>query len=200
VSSSLRLRPATPHDAANLAILMDMASRGLVSWVWSTLAQRGQSPLELGRNRIRTHSDIPSHYANWTVAEVGPDIVGAFAGYMVPDPYAPGDVSELPDVYRPLLELEALAAGSWFLMALAVYPEFHRRGFGSALLAAAEQIASKRGASQMTLTVSTENDGACVLYMRHGFSAMARRQMVPYPGSGDNCEWMLLVKPCLSRL
>ena len=50
------------------------------------------------------------------------------------NPYDPGDVSELPDVYAPLLELEALAAGSWFLMAIAVYPEFRRRGFGSALL------------------------------------------------------------------
>jgi ribosomal protein S18 acetylase RimI-like enzyme len=190
------LRAATPRDAADLAILMDMASRGLVSWVWSTLARRGQSPLELGRHRIRTRNDIPSHFANWTVAEVGPDVVGAFAGYIVPNPYEPGDVSGLPDVYGPLLELEAVAAGNWFLMALAVYPEFHRRGFGSALLAAAGRTADESRARRMTLTISTENHGALALYRRDGFSEVARRQMLPYPGSGDNGEWVLLGKPC----
>lgn len=196
MSSTLRMRTATPQDAADLAILLDMASRGLVSWVWSKLVRPGQSPLELGRNRILAHPDIPSHYANWTIAEAGPDLVGAFAGYVVPVPYEPGDVSGLPDVYGPLLELESIAAGSWFVMALAVYPEFRRRGFGAALLAAAMRAARNSGVSQMTLTVSTENWSAFELYRRDGFVEVARRRALPYQESGDDGAWVLLSKPC----
>ena len=32
-------------------------------------------------------------FRDWTVAENEGEIVGAFAGYVVPDPYNPGDVN-----------------------------------------------------------------------------------------------------------
>ena len=46
------LRPATKQDAAQLAVPMDIASRGLVSWAWTAHASAGRLPLEVGRVRI----------------------------------------------------------------------------------------------------------------------------------------------------
>ena len=186
------LRPATREDAVDLAILMDMASRGLVNWMWSRIAEAGQSALEVGRERLRQRADLPSHYSRWIVAEQDGEVMGGFAGYVVPDPYDAGDVSDLPDVYGPLLELEALAAGSWFLMAIAVYPEFQRQGLGSDLIEAAMAAARKLGAARIALTVSAANDPACRLYQRHGFRETARRRAIPFPGSGDIGDWVLL--------
>ncbi|MFO0992630.1 MAG: GNAT family N-acetyltransferase [Hyphomicrobiales bacterium] len=186
------LRPATREDAVDLAILMDMASRGLVSWLWSTIAEPGQSALEVGRERLRDRADLPSHYQRWFVAERDGEVAGGFAGYVVPDPYDAGDVSDLPDVYGPLLELEALAAGSWFLMAIAVYPDFRRHGLGSRLLEEAIAAARQSSVEQVSLTVSTVNDTARRLYERHGFRESARRRAIGFPGSGDIGDWMLL--------
>jgi GNAT superfamily N-acetyltransferase len=188
------LRPANKQDAVQLAVLMDIASRGLVSWVWSTLTSAGQSSLEIGRGRIRSRQDLPSHFSRWTIAENEEEIIGAFAGYVVPDPYDPGDVSELPDVYAPLLELESLAAGCWFLMALSVYPEFRHRGIGSFMLQAAITQAQKCAANRMALTVSSANKTALALYLRAGFYEAARRRYIGFPGSSDSGDWILLTK------
>jgi len=182
-------------DAVNLAILMDMASRGLLNWAWSSLAEPGQSALEVGRDRILNRTDIPSHYSRWCVAEHDGALAGGHAGYVVPDPYDPGDVSDLPDVYGPLLELEALAAGSWFLMAIAVYPEFQKAGLGSTLLESALGTARESAVERIMLTVSTVNENAFRLYDRHGFREVARRRALPFPGSGDIGEWVLLSRP-----
>ncbi len=188
------LRPAKEHEAVHLAVLMDIASRGLVSWYWSTLASAGQGPMEIGRARIRTRNDLPSHFSRWMVAESEREIVGAFAGYMVPEPYNPGDVNELPEVYAPLLELETLAAGCWFLMSLSVYPAFRHRGIGSSLLQAAISQAQDCPASRMALTVSSENRDAISLYLRSGFSEGARRRYIAFPGSSESGEWILLTR------
>lgn len=192
MAAKFSLRPATRKDAVDLAILMDMASRGLLNWFWSTLAEPGQSALEVGRDRILNRSDVPSHYSRWCVAEQDGAIAGGYAGYVVPKPYDPGDVSELPDVYAPLLELEALAAGSWFLIAIAVYPEFRKQGLGSVLLKSAIGEAQRFEAQKIALTVSTANETALQLYEDHGFEELARRQAVAFPSSGEIGQWMLL--------
>lgn len=194
MAAKFSLRPATRKDAVDLAILMDMASRGLLNWFWSTLAEPGQSALEVGRDRILNRSDVPSHYSRWCVAEQDGAIAGGYAGYVVPDPYDPGDVSDLPDVYAPLLELEALAAGSWFLIAIAVYPEFRKEGLGATLLESASAEARDSGADQIMLTVSTANESAVRLYMRYGLREIGRRRAIAFPGSGEIGEWVLLEK------
>jgi ribosomal protein S18 acetylase RimI-like enzyme len=177
---------------------MDIASHGLVSWYWSTLALAGQSPLEIGRGRLQGRHDLPSHYSHWTIAENEGEIVGAFAGYVIPDPYSPGDAKELPKVYAPLLELESLAAGCWYLMSLSVYPEFRHRGIGSSLLQAAILQAQGYPVSRMALTVNSANKEALALYLQTGFSEMARRQYIAFPGSPDSGEWILLSKELIS--
>lgn len=188
------LRPAREHDAVHLAVLMDIASRGLVSWYWSRLASAGQPTMEIGRTRIRTRIDLPSHFSRWIVAENEREIVGAFAGYMIPDPYNPSDVSELPEVYAPLLELETIAAGCWFLTSLSVYPEFRHRGIGSSLLQAAISQARDYPAHRMALTVSSENRQALALYLRNGFTEAARRRYIAFPGSSESGDWILLAR------
>jgi ribosomal protein S18 acetylase RimI-like enzyme len=195
MAADFSLRPAMRENAVDLAILMDMASRGLVNWVWSRIAEPGQSALEVGRERLRDRADLPSHYQRWIVAECDGVVAGGFAGYVVPDPYDPGNVSDLPDVYGPLLELEAVAAGSWFLMAIAVYPEFRRQGLGSRLLEAATDAARQSGVGRASLTVSTANKIACRLYERHGFRESARRRAIGFPGSGEIGDWLLLSRP-----
>jgi ribosomal protein S18 acetylase RimI-like enzyme len=194
MNANVRFRQAQESDALDLACLIDSASRGLACWLWSTLREPGQGTIEVGRHRIRTLSASPLYYGAFTVAEIDGAIAGALTGRLIPVPYERGDSADLPDVFAPLLELEAVAAGSWYLTVISVYPEFRGQGLGSALLRKAEEIARLTEAPQMSLAVGDANPGALKLYLRHGFEEWTRRPYVPFPGSMDKGDWILLKK------
>jgi ribosomal protein S18 acetylase RimI-like enzyme len=194
MNPDVRFRQARESDALDLACLIDSASRGLALWLWSTLRSPGQSAIEVGRHRIRTVAASPHYYQAFTVAEIDGAIAGVLTGRLLPIPYKRGDSADLPDAFAPVLELEALAAGSWYLNVISVHPEFRGRGVGSALLSKAEEIARLAEALQMSLIVEEANAGALKLYMRYGFGEWTRRRYVPFPGSMDEGDWILLRK------
>jgi ribosomal protein S18 acetylase RimI-like enzyme len=194
MNAHVRFRQAQESDALDLACLIDSASRGLVLWFWSTLREPGQSTIEVGRHRIRTLSASPLYYGAFTVAEINGAIAGALTGRLIPVPYERGDSADLPEIFAPLLELEAVAAGTWYLTIVSVYPEFRGKGVGSALLNKAEEIARLTGAAQMSLVVEDANVAALRLYLRYGFDEWTRRPYLPFPGSTDEGDWVLLKK------
>jgi ribosomal protein S18 acetylase RimI-like enzyme len=194
MNTDVRFRRARQSDASDLICLIDGASRGLALWLWGTLSAPGRAATDVGRHRIRTCTASPLHYAGFTVAEIEGVVAGALTGRRIPIPYERGDAADLPAAFAPLLELEALAAGSWYLTVVAVHPEFRGRGIGSALLRKAEEIARAAGADQISLIVETANRGALELYLRQGFGEWTRRPYVPFPGSLDDGDWILLGK------
>jgi ribosomal protein S18 acetylase RimI-like enzyme len=177
-----------------LAALLDSASRGLVLWLWSTLAVPGQSAIEVGRERIKLIEDSPSHFSKWTIAALDGEIAGAFAAYPLTDPYQAKDASELPAVYQPMLELEAQAVGSWYIMTLSVFPEFRNKGLGTAMLERVQYVAKRSGHRQLSIMLVSSNSAALRLYDRFGFREAHRRRYVPFPGSPDEGYWLLLTK------
>lgn len=191
MTASAHLRRGRPSDAADLAVLVDMAGRGLLNWYWGTLCEAGESAFAKGRDRIRNNSDMPAHCLKWTVAEMEGEVAGAYTGYRLDDVSIDED---LPDVYVPTHELEALVEGSWFLMALAVFAEHRRKGVASAMLADAEQQARRAGTSQMSVLAESVNTGAVQLYQAFGFQEFGRRAYMPFPGSRDDGDWILLTK------
>ena len=48
------IRPATPNDDAVLAELINQAGHGLALYLWSRLAEAGQSPWQVGQRREAT--------------------------------------------------------------------------------------------------------------------------------------------------
>jgi ribosomal protein S18 acetylase RimI-like enzyme len=194
VTADPHFRSGRASDAADLAALIDCASRGLLNWYWATLCEPGESALEKGRSRIRRIADSPAHYAKWTVAEVDGENAGGFTGYRIPEPFEMAGGDDLPEVYTPMLELEQQAAGSWFLMALAVFVEFRGRGIGTALLREAEGHARTAHLSAVSILVESANLGAERLYRRSGYQEMARPPYIPVPGSRDDGDWILLTK------
>jgi len=194
MSADVRFRQAQESDALDLVCLIDSASRGLALWLWSTRREPGQATIEVARDRIRTQTVSPLHFRTFTIAEIDGVTAGALTGRLIPIPYERGDSADLPDAFGPLLELEAVAAGSWYLNVISVYPEFRGRGIGAALLRKAEKIARLAAATQMSLIVQESNVGALRFYLRYGFGEWARRRYVPFPGSMAEGEWILLKK------
>ena len=192
MTASVQLRSGKAADAANIAVLVDMAGRGLLNWYWSSLCEPGESAFAIGRARIRNNSDLVAFCEKWTIVEIEGDVAGACTGYRLEA--APMGDSDIPDVYAPAHELEAMVEGSWFLMALAVFPEHRRKGAGSTMLADAEDRARRAGTSQISLLVQSVNAEAVLLYRTSGFHELARRAYIPFPGSRDNGDWILFTK------
>lgn len=196
VSAQVTIRSAEKSDAAVLARLIDMAGEGIPRFLWSDNPEH-LDPMEWGAKRVAREEGGFS-YRNAHVATVDGEIAGMVLGCKQPDPYDTGDLDELPEVVRALVELEALAPGSWYVNALAVMPGRRGTGVGSTLLAFAETLAAETGAEGMSLIVSEQNTGAYRLYRQSGYQPAGRRPMIDYPGAPDGGEWVLMVKPDLS--
>jgi ribosomal protein S18 acetylase RimI-like enzyme len=123
------------------------------------------------------------------------ELDGEVAGAMVGFPAAEGDalarrfllvsllrlgVWRWPQVFRHLQASAAVMPvppeRSFYVDALAVDPSFRRRGAATALLAAAEEQASREGLSGVSLDTGLANDAAQSLYEANGFIARGERR------------------------
>jgi len=189
-----RLRPATREDARLLAGLIDLAGEGIPSYLWQGQAASGESPLAVGARRAaRTEGGFS--YRNAWILEQSGESAGMLLSYAQPDPYETGRLEDLPPAVRPLVELEALCPGSWYVNAVAVLPEHRGRGHGSALMAHAQRLAATARCGELSLIVAEENRGAVALYHRLGYAAVARRPVVAVPGLGLGGHWVLMTRP-----
>jgi ribosomal protein S18 acetylase RimI-like enzyme len=185
-------RAATTDDANVLAELINYAGEGLPLYLWSQMAETGETAWDVGRRRAAREEGSFS-YRNATIIEHDGQCAGCLIGYEVPDsPSSTPD--DIPAMFVPLQELENLAPGTWYINVLAVRPQFWNRGLGSKLLALAEATAQQREKRGMSVIVSNANLGAKRLYERLGYDERARRLMVKENWENEGQCWILLTK------
>jgi ribosomal protein S18 acetylase RimI-like enzyme len=185
-------RPATQGDAPALTELVNFAGEGLPLYLWTRMAEAGESAWDVGRRRAMRETGSFS-YRNATVAETGGRVIAGLIGYPLPDrPEAIDD--EMPPMFVPLQELENLAPGTWYVNVLATSPEYRNRGYGTRLLGIAERLAAAAGRPGLSIIVSDANAGARRLYERCGCSEVAQRPMVKEGWENPGENWVLLVK------
>jgi GNAT superfamily N-acetyltransferase len=59
------------------------------------------------------------------------------------------NLDELPDLLRPLEELELKVPGTFYINVLAAYPEYRGLGLGTSLLETAHMLASEAGCNEL---------------------------------------------------
>ena len=189
----MTVRDAVWTDCAELAQLINLAGEGLPLYLWQQMAGPGEDPWQIGRERAARDSGGFS-YRNSIIAEVHGRIAGALVGYPVPDEPEPVDPANTPPMFVPLVELENLAAGTWYVNAVAAFPEARGLGVGSELMRWAERRAAELGLRGVSLIVSDANHGARRLYERLGYAETASRPMVKdgWQSGGEN--WVLMIK------
>ena len=190
----LDFRKARQADSTDLTLCMDAAARGLSAWGWSNFSQKGQSAFEFGRERIRTDESSKLYFKNWVVCELNNNLIGAFLGFTVDDPYPEIDFDNLPKYFHPIIELERCASGSWLLQAISILPEFRGKGYAIHILREVEADAKQSGVKQIALQVESENEVAFGFYQRNGYREIERRPSIPFPGSKDSGDYILMCK------
>ena len=186
-------RRATPADADALAELINFAGEGLPHYLWAKMAQPGETVSDVGRRRAMREEGSFS-YRNAVVTEIEGQVAACLVGYALPDRPQAIDTDETPAMFVPLQELENLAPGTWYVNVLACYPQYRGQGYGTQLLALAEDLARKTGSRGMSIIVSDANSGARRLYERRGYRQIATRPMVKDDWQGPGENWVLLIK------
>ena len=181
------LRMATEADAPVLAALVNEASHGLALHAWRTKVEPGGDPWSIGI----AQQSARAQDGRWVVVDEGG---GPVAGLMVLRPAVDAWPPNLSPIFRPMLELEALAADALYVNVVATLPEVRGRGHGTRLLQLADDIARVEGRPRLSLIVADANDGARRLYARTGYRLHASRPMLKAGWDGPGSEWLLLVK------
>jgi ribosomal protein S18 acetylase RimI-like enzyme len=190
-------RPATIDDANVLAELINYAGEGMPLYLWSQMAEPGETAWEIGRRRAAREEGSFS-YRNATIIEHDDQCAGCLIGYEIPDKPEPIP-DDMPAMFVPLQELENLASGTWYINVLAVRPQFRGQGLGTKLLGLAEETAQRLGKRGMSVIVSDANLGAHRLYEGLGYDERARRPMVKENWENEGRSWVLLTKALNSK-
>ncbi|GAA5186874.1 GNAT family N-acetyltransferase [Ferrimonas gelatinilytica] len=191
----MKITAAEQTQARELAFLINLAGEGIPEYLWSALAEAGESPLDVGARRAaREEGGFSYHNARVCLDDSG-ELMGMVIAYRQPDPYDLDALSEYPDIVRPLVQLEAEAPGSWYINAIATDARFRGQGVATALMKDTEGSAREAGCRQMSLIVASQNRGARRLYEQLGYRGTHARPVVPYPGSPHGGDWVLMLKP-----
>lgn len=176
------LRPATIHDAADMAILDNLAGHGLPAMLWQAAVDAGEADdaFEHGRAMMADPA-TPYGHANAVIAEIGGRTAGASSGYvMQPDT---GSQAYRDESFAPVLALFRQAAGDWLVDSLAVFREARGMGAGAALLDNHFQRARASGRRRIALVTEDGNAAGLALYRSRGFEIVDSRpykQIVPW--------------------
>ncbi len=190
--TDLSIRPGQRRDAADLAVLVDIAAEGMASHMWRLTTGIAELPAAAGRARaLRDEGGFS--YRNAYMAEIDGEVAGTMVGY--PLFGESRDLRDVPRLARGLVELELEVPNYWYLNVLAVYAEFRGKGIGTALLHHADTISRNTDTLGMAIIVISGNETAHRLYRKQGYRLFRKRPAPDFPGARPNQEWLLLTKP-----
>jgi GNAT superfamily N-acetyltransferase len=176
-----------------MAELVNIAGDGLSLYMWAKLADAGEPPCDVGVKRARRGIGGFA-YRNTVVREEGGKIAACLIGHPLRSSATASNHEDVPAMLVPLLELENIVPGTWYINVLATFPEYRGRGFGSELLLLAEELADETRCTGLSLIVSDANIGARRLYERHGYVERATRSIVKEDWEHPGRNWLLLSK------
>ncbi len=164
-----------------------------MGWAYDARAKGTYDAIEVGRLDMLDERD-ELNWRNATMAESDGEVVGMLLGYPEPDEMGPFP-DDLEDFLVPIVELEHLSGGHWFISMLAVHAPWRGHGVGGLLLELAETKRAAAGSRGLALITEDVNVRARDLYEREGFKVSASRPMRKYPdGTAPGSDWLLMMK------
>ena len=170
--------PAEKKDCAVLAELINMASEGVVEYLFRDLVP-GVTPVQLIAHNLE-NVDTPHCYKSAIVARDGDDVVGMTLSYSsdfhyisdeMRDFFPPDRLEHLSDFYAARVE------NSWYLDTLGVFEGHRRQGIGEKLISLTKDKAVENGYNALSLIVFADNELALPVYKRTGFEIVRKVEL-----------------------
>lgn len=171
--------PAEKKDCAALAELINLASDGVVEYLFRDLVA-GMTPVQLIAKNLE-NVDSPHCYKSAIVARDGGDVVGMALSYASNYHYIsdemrgffPADrLAHLSDFYAARVE------NSWYLDTLGVFEGHRRQGIGEKLISLTKERAVENGYNALSLIAFADNELALPVYKRTGFEIVRKVELV----------------------
>ena len=172
----IEIRKAVREDSPDIARLFLISSDGLAEYIWSKVAEPGETVIEAGARRY-AREGVAFSFENCLIAEKEGVTVGMAHSFEMEED-AEADAESDP-VLKPYSELEDY--GSLYLSGIAILDEHRKAGIGMALMGAVNQRAKNLSLPRISLICFEGNEGAMRLYQRLGFRELDRRAVVPHP-------------------
>lgn len=184
-------RPAVIEDCHDIARLFKIASGGVAEYTWTTMQADypGLSPIEIGERRYASDKTVFT-YKNSIVAGNDNHVMGVLVTFPIAE-----EVDEPSETDQVLAPYSLEAPGSWYICAMALFPEFRGQGLGTKLLAIARSQAQDGGFNELSLLVFEQNTGAVRLYERNGFETIDRAAVVPHKSIQYTGNILLMTAP-----
>ena len=192
--TDIQLRPAKKTDAADLAILDNIAGHGISLWFWQEAVANGEGddPLEVGRMRF-ADKDAVFGWKNAIVAVLDDEILGSVTSYvMTPLEEEEEQFKRGASAFSPIFELFDQCTGDWFLDSLGVYSNARGKGVGSMLVDDSLSRGKKSAANRTSLVVEDSNAAARKIYESRGFQIRDTRRFIEFDGPSETKEWLLM--------
>ena len=176
------IRRATADDIPHLARFQIKAYGGYNEILYDGLVP-GQSTESLVQPQFARPNTTPFYENHW-IATCDGQVAGGIHAFPMEDmaefprdPLVPEERHALSEECLPHLP----APGTYYVHALAVYPEFRRKGIASTLLSLGRKHAAEKGFAECSLYVFAENVRAVALYKKHGFKEAGRYSVTEHP-------------------
>lgn len=174
----IKYRPGAKRDSGKLAELINIASDGVVEYLFHDLVP-GMTPTEVVAHSLE-NDNYPHSYKSAVVAAEGADLIGVALSY-------PSAYHKITDEMRGFLPGDRLAhfkhffssriENSWYLDSLCVVESHRKRGVGERLISLTKEKAVESGYHALSLIVFAENTLAIPLYKRTGFEIVQKVEL-----------------------
>ncbi len=186
----LQIRPAELDDAPFMVPLVNAADGGMPFAIWTTLAQPGEDPWDVGLRRVRSN-DTPVSWSMGWIAEDAGTPVGVLIVHQLSETPEQLEATIMSPLWVPFAELELEASGSGYIKTLSVIEAVRGQGVGTQLLRFAERF---RGPEGMSVILGNHDEASRRFFERNNFTETARRLMVRDGWQTPGTEWILLQK------
>ena len=196
----MNIRAAVKEDVLDLAYLINLSGEGIPEYLLQDYLAVGETPLSAVARRLAVAEGNFS-YINARICYEGDKLLGMSFAYRLPVPYEMEAIDQYPSVLLPLVELEAVVPGSWYISAIAVLEHCRGQGAAKKLLNDAEIQGMEKGCDSLSIIVASENIIAHRLCARAGYQEVSSKPVIAYPGCLHGGRWVLmskLIKPQLA--
>ncbi len=175
---AIEIRRARVEDIPHMAYVAIQACGGYAEVMYEGVIP-GRTLEQIVEHRF-SRPGATSSFSNSRIAEDGGTVLGGLHAFpmdlMADDPVDPLIPEERFYIFAPFEHLHA--EGSYYINAVAVYPQFQGRGIGRQLITEAESEAMAKAFEEISLHVFAENVRAVQLYESLGYRESGRQPVV----------------------
>jgi ribosomal protein S18 acetylase RimI-like enzyme len=174
----IKYRPGDKDECAQLAELINIASDGVVEYLFRDLVP-GMTPVQVVAYGLEK-DNYPHTYKSAIVATIKDDIVGMALSY-------PSSYHKITDEMRNFFPEDRLAhlshfysasvENSWYLDDLCVVEGYRRKGIGEKLISLTKEKAIENGHHTLSLIAFADNTLAIPVYKRTGFEIVKKVEL-----------------------